>query len=182
MNLKVNCCQAGPNEDVERVRRAHLNDMENILPFFCLAILYIFTEVIFMGSWCVTVLIVFVVFVGIFDGSRYLCVISFPKRNKKKCWMTVVLSQYTFPIPPMQHARKAALTIMKNLLSLLSPLPLCSSGVLSSHYPTERVKNYAAVFQLQIEVQYYPDGSNTLRCICRKRCIGVFSSRNKLAD
>jgi len=35
---------AGPNEDVERVRRAHLNDMENILPFFCLAILYIFTE------------------------------------------------------------------------------------------------------------------------------------------
>jgi len=35
---------AGPNEDVERVRRAHLNDMENILPFFCLAILYIFTK------------------------------------------------------------------------------------------------------------------------------------------
>merc|ERR1711936_1096691 len=36
--------KTGPNEDVERVRRAHLNDMENILPFFCLAILYIFTE------------------------------------------------------------------------------------------------------------------------------------------
>merc|ERR1711953_1492596 len=35
---------AGPNEDVERVRRAHLNDLENILPFFCLSILYIFTE------------------------------------------------------------------------------------------------------------------------------------------
>merc|ERR1712018_666041 len=29
---------------VERVRRAHLNDMENILPFFCLGILYIFTN------------------------------------------------------------------------------------------------------------------------------------------
>merc|ERR1711953_1539853 len=31
---------AGPNEDVERVRRAHLNDLENILPFFCLSILF----------------------------------------------------------------------------------------------------------------------------------------------
>merc|ERR1711992_161149 len=36
--------KTGVHEDVERVRRAHLNDMENILPFFCLAILYIFTE------------------------------------------------------------------------------------------------------------------------------------------
>ena len=36
--------QTGLNEDVERVRRAHLNDMENILPFFCLGILYIFTN------------------------------------------------------------------------------------------------------------------------------------------
>ena len=35
--------QTGVNEAVERVRRAHLNDMENILPFFCLGLLYIFT-------------------------------------------------------------------------------------------------------------------------------------------
>ena len=36
--------QTGLNENVERVRRAHLNDMENILPFFCLGLLYIFTN------------------------------------------------------------------------------------------------------------------------------------------
>merc|ERR1712107_842225 len=33
-----------PNENVERVRRAHLNDIENIAPFFCLGLLYIFTS------------------------------------------------------------------------------------------------------------------------------------------
>jgi len=33
-----------PNENVERVRRAHLNDIENIVPFFCLGLLYIFTS------------------------------------------------------------------------------------------------------------------------------------------
>jgi len=36
--------KTGVNENVERVRRAHLNDMENILPFFCLGLLYIFTN------------------------------------------------------------------------------------------------------------------------------------------
>ena len=36
--------KTGLNEDVERVRRAHLNDLENILPFFCLGLLYIFTN------------------------------------------------------------------------------------------------------------------------------------------
>ncbi|OXA63535.1 microsomal glutathione S-transferase 1 [Folsomia candida] len=30
--------------DVERVRRAHLNDLENILPFFATAFLYCFTS------------------------------------------------------------------------------------------------------------------------------------------
>ncbi|XP_001660658.2 microsomal glutathione S-transferase 1-like [Aedes aegypti] len=30
--------------DVERVRRAHLNDLENILPFFIIAFLYMFTN------------------------------------------------------------------------------------------------------------------------------------------
>jgi len=29
-----------PNEDVERVRRAHRNDLENVLPFMLLAVLY----------------------------------------------------------------------------------------------------------------------------------------------
>jgi glutathione S-transferase len=33
----------GLAEDVERVRRAHLNDLENILPFLTLGFLYLFT-------------------------------------------------------------------------------------------------------------------------------------------
>ena len=32
------------NEDVERVRRAHQNDIENIVPFLILGYLYIFTN------------------------------------------------------------------------------------------------------------------------------------------
>jgi len=32
------------DEDVERVRRAHLNDLENILPFFFVGFLYCFTN------------------------------------------------------------------------------------------------------------------------------------------
>merc|ERR1712179_893080 len=34
----------GANEDVERVRRAHQNDIENIFPFLILGLLYIFTN------------------------------------------------------------------------------------------------------------------------------------------
>jgi glutathione S-transferase len=34
----------GLAEDVERVRRAHLNDIENIFPFLTLGFLYIFTN------------------------------------------------------------------------------------------------------------------------------------------
>merc|ERR1711921_67987 len=33
-----------PNDDVERVRRAHLNDIENIVPFMLLALLYVGTQ------------------------------------------------------------------------------------------------------------------------------------------
>ncbi|KAG4079167.1 hypothetical protein HA402_001138 [Bradysia odoriphaga] len=32
------------DEDVERIRRAHRNDLENILPFFTIGFLYIFTS------------------------------------------------------------------------------------------------------------------------------------------
>lgn len=32
------------DEDVERVRRAHLNDLENVLPFFVAGFLYVLTE------------------------------------------------------------------------------------------------------------------------------------------
>ena len=36
--------KAGVNEDVERVRRAHQNDLENILPFFGVGLFYALTH------------------------------------------------------------------------------------------------------------------------------------------
>jgi uncharacterized MAPEG superfamily protein len=36
--------KAGANEDVERARRAHRNDLENILPFFGVGLLYALTN------------------------------------------------------------------------------------------------------------------------------------------
>jgi prostaglandin-E synthase 1 len=36
--------RTGPDEDIERVRRAHQNDLENILPFFAVGFLYALTE------------------------------------------------------------------------------------------------------------------------------------------
>src|SRR5206468_5485681 len=35
---------ARADEDIERVRRAHRNDLENILPFFVLSFLYVLTK------------------------------------------------------------------------------------------------------------------------------------------
>jgi len=35
---------ARPDEDIERVRRAHRNDLENILPFFVVSFLYVLTR------------------------------------------------------------------------------------------------------------------------------------------
>merc|ERR1712088_184956 len=35
--------KCGSNEDIERVRRAHQNDIENVVPFAILGFLYIFT-------------------------------------------------------------------------------------------------------------------------------------------
>jgi len=35
---------ARPDEDIERVRRAHRNDLENILPFFVVSFLYVLTK------------------------------------------------------------------------------------------------------------------------------------------
>lgn len=51
-------CTLGKNfevkthEDVDRVRRAHLNDLENIIPFIIIGLFYIFTEPhIEVSSW-----------------------------------------------------------------------------------------------------------------------------------
>merc|ERR1711981_1288938 len=36
--------KTGTNEDIERVRRAHQNDIENVVPFAILGLMYIFTN------------------------------------------------------------------------------------------------------------------------------------------
>ena len=59
--------------------------MENILPFFCLAILYIFTEVNVMALMVFVVfglLCVFVTLFDIFDGSGYLLLFLIPGEIK----------------------------------------------------------------------------------------------------
>merc|ERR1712228_117728 len=65
------------NENVERVRRAHQNDIENILPFLSLGLLYTFTSPALS-----TALLVFRTFVGarILHTIVYTLVIPQPAR------------------------------------------------------------------------------------------------------
>merc|ERR1711962_1621937 len=67
----------GVDEDVERVRRAHQNDIENVFPFLFLGFLYIFTNPAYS-----TALLVFRLFVGarILHTIVYLMVIPQPAR------------------------------------------------------------------------------------------------------
>eukprot|EP00090_Calanus_glacialis_P047584 TRINITY_DN994_c0_g1_i1.p1 TRINITY_DN994_c0_g1~~TRINITY_DN994_c0_g1_i1.p1 ORF type:complete len:143 (-),score=28.78 TRINITY_DN994_c0_g1_i1:90-518(-) len=69
--------KTGVNEDVERVRRAHQNDIENIIPFLILGLLYIFTSPAYA-----TALLTFRIFVGarILHTIVYLNVIPQPAR------------------------------------------------------------------------------------------------------
>merc|ERR1711997_1047948 len=69
--------KCGSNEDVERVRRAHQNDIENILPFAILGFLYIFTNPAYS-----TALLCYRLFVGarILHSIVYLLVIPQPSR------------------------------------------------------------------------------------------------------
>merc|ERR1712121_514221 len=67
----------GINEDVERVRRAHQNDIENIVPFLILGLLYIFTS-----PTLATATLVFRIFAAarIWHTFVYLLVIPQPAR------------------------------------------------------------------------------------------------------
>merc|ERR1711935_725752 len=67
----------GINDDVERVRRAHQNDIENILPFIFLGFLYIFT-----GPSSATATLVFRIFTAsrVLHSIVYLLVIPQPAR------------------------------------------------------------------------------------------------------
>merc|ERR1712045_229769 len=69
--------KCGTNEDIERVRRAHQNDIENVLPFAVLGSLYIFTNPAYS-----TALFCFRLFTGarILHTVVYLLVIPQPAR------------------------------------------------------------------------------------------------------
>merc|ERR1712025_765064 len=69
--------KAGVHGDVERVRRCHQNDIENILPFLILGFLYMFTNPAYS-----TALFVYRLFVGarLLHTFVYLFVIPQPAR------------------------------------------------------------------------------------------------------
>merc|ERR1712183_564700 len=69
--------KVGVNDNVERVRRAHQNDIENIFPFLFLGLLYIFTN-----PALATAKLVFRIFVGarILHTVVYLNVVPQPAR------------------------------------------------------------------------------------------------------
>merc|ERR1712002_1102347 len=69
--------KTGVDENVERVRRAHQNDIENVVPFLILGFIYIFTNPALS-----TALLVFRLFVGarILHTIVYLLIIPQPAR------------------------------------------------------------------------------------------------------
>ncbi|KAG9280302.1 microsomal glutathione S-transferase 1-like [Astyanax mexicanus] len=70
------------NEDVERVRRCHQNDLENIIPFVVIGLLYALT-----GPELSTALLLFRLFVG----SRFIHTVSYvmalPQPSRGLSWM-----------------------------------------------------------------------------------------------
>ena len=72
-------------EDVERVRRAHLNDMENIFPFLTLGFLYIFT-----GPALSTATTLFRVFTGARVAHTVVYVWSVPQPARAIAFFTAM--------------------------------------------------------------------------------------------
>lgn len=44
LNIQMDEKKLEPNQDVERVRRCHLNDLENVIPFVLVGLLYVTTK------------------------------------------------------------------------------------------------------------------------------------------
>ncbi|MCJ8743387.1 hypothetical protein PDJAM_G00093440 [Pangasius djambal] len=78
------------NDDVERVRRCHQNDLENIIPFVLVGLLYTLT-----GPELSTALLHFRLFVG----SRFLHTIAYvtplPQPSRGLSWMVGVGSTFS---------------------------------------------------------------------------------------
>ncbi|XP_065807336.1 microsomal glutathione S-transferase 1 [Labrus bergylta] len=82
--------QLRTHPDVERVRRCHQNDLENIVPFVVIALLYTLT-----GPSLSSALLHFRVFAGsrIFHTLSYVCVLPQPCRALS--WMIGMLSTFS---------------------------------------------------------------------------------------
>ncbi|XP_060745686.1 microsomal glutathione S-transferase 1-like [Tachysurus vachellii] len=70
------------NEDVERVRRCHLNDLENIIPFVLIGLLYTLT-----GPELSTALLHFRLFVGSRFVHTIVYVTSMPQPSRGLSWI-----------------------------------------------------------------------------------------------
>ncbi|XP_026090495.1 microsomal glutathione S-transferase 1-like [Carassius auratus] len=78
------------NPDVERVRRCHQNDLENIIPFVVIGLLYAFT-----GPDLSTALLHFRVFVG----SRFIHTVSYilalPQPSRGLSWIVGMITTFS---------------------------------------------------------------------------------------
>ncbi|XP_056311824.1 microsomal glutathione S-transferase 1.2 [Danio aesculapii] len=78
------------NPDVERVRRCHLNDLENIIPFVVIGLLYALT-----GPDLSTALLHFRVFVG----SRFIHTVSYvlalPQPSRGLSWVVGMITTFS---------------------------------------------------------------------------------------
>uniref|UniRef100_A0A8C1NTH4 Microsomal glutathione S-transferase 1 n=1 Tax=Cyprinus carpio TaxID=7962 RepID=A0A8C1NTH4_CYPCA len=78
------------NPDVERVRRCHQNDLENIIPFVVIGLLYAFT-----GPDLSTALLHFRVFVG----SRFIHTVSYvlalPQPSRGLSWVVGMITTFS---------------------------------------------------------------------------------------
>ncbi|XP_027007685.1 microsomal glutathione S-transferase 1 [Tachysurus fulvidraco] len=70
------------NEDVERVRRCHLNDLENVIPFVLIGLLYTLT-----GPELSTALLHFRLFVGSRFVHTIVYVTSMPQPSRGLSWI-----------------------------------------------------------------------------------------------
>nr|ALS04574.1 microsomal glutathione s-transferase [Pseudodiaptomus poplesia] len=77
----------GIDDDVERVRRAHQNDLENIFPFLFLAFLYIFTN-----PSLATATLVFRIFTGARIMHTIVYLLCIPQPSRALAFMVATLT------------------------------------------------------------------------------------------
>ncbi|TRY76028.1 hypothetical protein DNTS_010923 [Danionella cerebrum] len=78
------------NPDVERVRRCHQNDLENIIPFVLIGLLYAFT-----GPDLSTALIHFRIFVGSRFVHTFSYILALPQPSRALSWVTGMFTTFS---------------------------------------------------------------------------------------